>query len=272
MIDPEWLKLVSLELMEELGVRLLLHSWAAAVIAEDRTVKGVVFESKQGRRAVLAKVVVDTTGDLDVCAFAGVPYESDIEADQSSGNVQHCVNTAFTWAGVDFPRWLAFKSADPGGFRALVKQASDEMGFAEMPHVGWRDDVVVFMGPRLANYSALRVDDLTRVEIESRRRMVEHLNFFRRHAPGFERAWVMLSAPQVGVRHTRRLIGTHPLVSGEWQAGVRHDDECRCLAVAVGEVPEHLRPLWRPRPGPPRQRRRRWTARRKRRADAVVHA
>ncbi len=55
--------------------------------------------------------------------------------------------------------------------------------------------------------------------------MVEHLNFFRSHAPGFERAWIMLSAPQVGVRHTRRLIGTHPLVSGEWQTGIRHDDE-----------------------------------------------
>ena len=66
------------------------------------------------------------------------------------------------------------------------------------PVVGWRNDVVVFMGPRLSGYSGLDVADLTRVEFESRRRMLAHLDWFRRHAPGFERAWLLLSAPQVG--------------------------------------------------------------------------
>jgi hypothetical protein len=71
----------------------------------------------------------------------------------------------------------------------------------------------------------VNVDDLTAVEIESRRRMVAHLQFFRSHAPGFEHAWLMLSAPQLGVRHTRRLIGRHKMVMDEWRAAVRHDDE-----------------------------------------------
>ncbi len=70
-VDPEWLKLVSLELLEEAGARLLLHSWAVQAIVEDGAARGVVFESKQGRRAILAKVVIDATGDLDVCALAG---------------------------------------------------------------------------------------------------------------------------------------------------------------------------------------------------------
>ncbi len=71
MIDPEWLKLVSANLLDEEGVRLLLHSWVVGTLVEDGAVRGVLFESKQGRRAVLAKVVVDASGDLDVCAFAG---------------------------------------------------------------------------------------------------------------------------------------------------------------------------------------------------------
>jgi hypothetical protein len=95
----------------------------------------------------------------------------------------------------------------------------------ETPHVAWRDDVVVFMGPRLTGYSALKVADQTSVELESRRRMIDHLRFFREHAPGFEHAWLHLSAPQLGVRHTRRLIGTQKMTMDDWREGVVHDDE-----------------------------------------------
>jgi hypothetical protein len=55
--------------------------------------------------------------------------------------------------------------------------------------------------------------------------MVAHLDFFRRQAPGFEHAWLLLSAPQIGVRHTRRLVGVRKLQSDDWKAGARHDDE-----------------------------------------------
>ena len=70
MIDPEWLKHESLEMLLESGVGLLLHSWVVDVIADGRELRGAIFQSKQGRRAILAKVIVDTTGDLDVCAAA----------------------------------------------------------------------------------------------------------------------------------------------------------------------------------------------------------
>jgi hypothetical protein len=223
MIDPEWLKYESVELLQECGVRLLLHSWVVDVVADGRELKGVIFESKQGRRAVLAKTIVDASGDLDVCAAAGVPYESDVEGQGS--NVQHCVNTAWTWAGIDFKRWVAFKRGDPEAHRALMKQGHEALGYLETPHAGWTDEVALFLGPRLTGYSGVKVDDLTAVEIESRRRMVAHLEFFRRHAPGFEHAWLMLTAPQIGIRHTRRLIGTHKMTMEEWRAAVRHDDE-----------------------------------------------
>jgi FAD-dependent oxidoreductase family protein len=223
MIDPEWLKFESVQMLDEAGVRLLLHSWVVDVVADGRELRGAIFESKQGRRAILAKVIVDCSGDLDVCAAAGVPYESDVEGQGS--NVQHCVNTAWTWAGIDFKRWVDFKRSDPEAHRALMKQGHEALGYMETPHVGWRDDVALFMGPRLTGYSGVKVDDLTAVEIESRRRMVAHLDFFRRHAPGFEHAWLMLSAPQLGIRHTRRLIGTHKMTMEEWRAAARHEDE-----------------------------------------------
>jgi FAD dependent oxidoreductase len=223
MIDPEWLKAVSAELLHESGVRLLLHCWVAGAIADEGVLRGVVFESKEGRQALLAKVVVDASGDLDVCASAQAPYESDVEGGGS--NVQHCMNTAWMWAGVDFGRWLEFKRVSPDAHQKLMEDARESLGYAETPHVGWRDDVALFLGPRLAGYSGLEVGDLTAVELESRRRMLAHLDYFRRHAPGFENAWLMLSAPQIGIRHTRRLVGLRRMEVDDWKASVRHDDE-----------------------------------------------
>ncbi|OMQ16718.1 hypothetical protein A7K94_0200720 [Modestobacter sp. VKM Ac-2676] len=115
MIDPEWLKTVSAELVHSEGVTLVLHSWVVGTIREGRTVTGVLFESKEGRRAIMAKVVIDATGDLDVCAGAGVPFESDVDSDESP--VAHCLNTSWMWAGVDFGRWLEFRRTDPRGTR-----------------------------------------------------------------------------------------------------------------------------------------------------------
>jgi hypothetical protein len=55
--------------------------------------------------------------------------------------------------------------------------------------------------------------------------MVEHLSFFRAQAPGFEKAWVMTTASQIGIRHTRRLIGVRKLANTDWKEGVTHEDE-----------------------------------------------
>ena len=222
-IDPEWLKLESARLLVEAGVRVQLHSWVAGVFGDGDGIDGVIFESKQGRRAIRATVVVDATGDLDLCAAAGSRYQSDVEDRESS--IQHRLNTSWTWAGVDVRAWLAFKREQPKRHRELLQRGRDEVGLFELPHVGWRDDVALFMGPRLAGYSGLDVDDLTEVELRSREAMVAHLDFFRRHMPGFANAWIAQSGSQVGVRHTRRLLGLHPMQQREWRDGVRHRDE-----------------------------------------------
>jgi hypothetical protein len=85
--------------------------------------------------------------------------------------------------------------------------------------------VALFLGPRLTGYSAINVEDLTAVEVESRRWMVDLLAFYRRHMPGFTDAWLLETAPQIGVRHSRRLTGVEPVLRAEWQAGVRYADE-----------------------------------------------
>ena len=220
-IDPEALKTLSMQMVLEQKIRLTLHSWAVEPVIERNTMRGAIFESKEGRQAILAKVVIDTTGDADLLARAGLPLENDID-DQ---DIHHCVNTAFLLGGVDMERWIDFRSNDPKGFSEFMARGRRELGFFEKPFTSWRNDVALFMGPRLSGYNAVDVEDLTAVEIQSRELTVGHLEIYRKHAPGFGNAFLMLGAPQIGVRHSRRITGIGRVTRADWVAGRVWDDE-----------------------------------------------
>jgi hypothetical protein len=222
--DPEAMKLVALQMVAEAGADILLHAWGAMPILREGPqgpcVGGAIFESKQGRRAVLSRVVVDATGDGDLFHRAGAPAIDDIVEQ----DIHHSTNTAWLFGGVDMPRWLAWRAADPEGFSAFMQRGRQAHGLFERPLVSWRDDVALFLGPRLAGFSALDVDDQTAVELRSRRAMAEHLAFYRAHAPGFAEAFIMLTAPQLGVRHTRRLVGVGAVTREGWDGRVQADE------------------------------------------------
>src|SRR5215472_8915782 len=221
-VDPERLKLASQELVLESGVHLLLHGLGCAPILRDGAVAGVVFESKEGRLAIRARVTVDCTGDGDIFSAAGAGADTDTE----ERDIHHCMNTSCIWGGCDMNRWIAFKTSDPAGFSAFMDRGRALCGgLFERPFVSWRNDVALFMGPRLAGYSAIDVQDLTEVEIRSHRAMAQHLEVYRAHAPGFERAFLMLSAPQIGVRHSRRLPGVARVTRERWSEAAPFDDE-----------------------------------------------
>jgi hypothetical protein len=87
----------------------------------------------------------------------------------------------------------------------------------------WREDVVWFNN-FLPNLHGLNVEDLTWVEVNARKKMRVTIDFFRKHVPGFEAAFVMDTASQVGVRATRRLIGQYVVTEEDLQSGKLHDD------------------------------------------------
>jgi 2-polyprenyl-6-methoxyphenol hydroxylase-like FAD-dependent oxidoreductase len=220
-VDPERLKLASQEIVLQEKVRLVFHSWVAQPLLEEGKVRGAIFESKAGRQAVRAKVVVDATGDGDLFARAGAAYESDIEA----ADIHHCMNTAWLLGGVDMDRWIEFKAGSPAQFAQFMARGREEVKAFERPFVSWRNDIALFMGPRQSGLSALDVDDQTEVEIRSHRLMAQHLDFYRAHAPGFENAFLFLSAPQLGVRHARRLTGVAKMLRAHWPTAQVFDDE-----------------------------------------------
>jgi len=220
-IDPEALKTLSMQMTLEQKVRLTFHAWAVAPIVEDGAMRGAIFESKEGRLAVLAKTVVDTTGDADLLARAGLDFENDID----ESDIHHCINTAFMIGGVDMERWLAFRAEDTQGFKDFMNRGRDRLRYFEKPFVSWRNDVALFMGPRLSGYSAVDIEDLSEIEIRSRQLTSGHVEVYRDSAPGFENAFLMLGAPQIGVRHSRRLIGFNKVSRAQWDEGKVWDDE-----------------------------------------------
>ncbi|WP_372621611.1 FAD-dependent oxidoreductase [Falsiroseomonas sp.] len=213
---PEHLKAASLEMAAEAGVDLVFHAWGAEPVIEAGAVTGAIFESKQGRRAVLAKVTVDATGDGDLYARAGAAFADDIDA----RDIHHCMNTSWVFGGVDMPRYLAWRAEKPEEFSEFMRRGKEAVGFFDKAFASWRDDVALFMGPRLAGYSAVMVDDLSEVEVTSHRLMFRHLERYRAECPGFAGAFPMLSAPQLGVRHTRRLGGVEPVTRDWWDGRV----------------------------------------------------
>jgi hypothetical protein len=230
-IDPEVLKLISNDLVREAGVHVLLHCWVVAPILEDGRVRGIIFESKEGRFALLASVVVDCSGDGDVFAMAGAEFENDFIPEAAHARL----NTSFRLGNVDMRRYLDFRMLNPDKYRELMRQHDDRNWSSSAAYVTPYDSVALFVGPKFSGYSALSVKDLTEVEFRSRDTAREVLSWFRANMPGFERAWLMDTAAQIGTRHSRRLRGVSRVTVDEWKRDGHSQDS---IGLCPGLSPE----------------------------------
>jgi hypothetical protein len=211
--DPDGFKRASNDMVAEAGVNLRLHSWFSRAIVEGGAVKGVVCESKSGRQAVLGKVVIDATGDLDVAASAGAAF--------SQGSF--IVTTVFRLGGVDTTEAERFEYEEPEAFSVLDREAKKIMGGSwerwwlktPLPGVVWCNC------PHMAGFDGLSVEDLTRADFKGRERIANLVAFVREKMPGFANAFVIDVAPQIGVRTSRLLEGEY-VMTKEDVASRRH--------------------------------------------------
>ncbi|WP_086723025.1 FAD-dependent oxidoreductase [Streptomyces carpinensis] len=215
--DPELFKLVLLDMLDEAGVRLLFHSFASAALPLEDGWR-VVFETKSGPVVIDAGVVVDGTGDGDVAASCGAPFEVGRAED---GRVQP-MTLMFRMADFARPRFSEYVRAHPDQWRGvhglwdLVREAT-EAGELRLP----REDILFFGTPHPRELSvnstrvtgALGIDvwDLSRAEWTARRQLAEIDRFLRTRVPGFEESYAVQSGTQIGVRETRRVMGDYRL-------------------------------------------------------------
>ncbi len=199
--DPDGYKRVANDMVREAGVQLRLHSWFSRAIVEDGRITGVVCDSKEGRQAVMGSVVIDATGDLDVAASAGAPFIQGA----------FIVTTVFRLGGVDTDAAERFEYEDPAAFNAIDREAKRIMGGSwdkwwlktPLPGIVWCNC------PHMAGFDGLKIDDLTRADFQGRDRIAALLAHVRQKMPGFENAFVVDVAPQIGVRQTRLLDGAY---------------------------------------------------------------
>ena len=219
-IDPEYLKLVGARMLEEAGVGCLFHAWACATLVYDDVVRGVILESKSGRLAVLAQVVVDCTGDGDVFFWAGAQFErQDLP-----------LALVFRLGGVDIERANRFVNENAEEFDALVgdlgKAGGTGGGVGGLNAIYYRTvrEGIVWCNNSVPTTDALDIEELTRAEKERRETSLITLEFFRKNLPGFENAFLVDTAPQLGTRGSRRVVGEHTLTKDDWMGQRQFED------------------------------------------------
>ncbi|MCS6926089.1 MAG: FAD-dependent oxidoreductase [Candidatus Binatia bacterium] len=183
--DPEELKFVLLRLVEEAKVRLLLHAYACEALVEGERVTGVIFHSKSGRFAILAKIVIDASGDGDIFTSAGAAYEKE----------KVLPWLWFCMGGVDD----AEAAIEAGGwFFHTIGKGRVLLPWGASERVSRKID-------------ATDPEDLTYAEVESRKRVMQEVDRLRRDVPGFAQAHLCHIADQLGITESRRLVGEYVL-------------------------------------------------------------
>ena len=218
LFDPELMKCVLNDMVQEADISLFLHSWGSRCVVEKNQVKGVVFESKSGRMAILGKIIIDATGDGDMFASAGAEFDSELDPNLRSSKLA----LVFRVGNVNYDRLEAFKKSNSQLYPKMMHELNLLGGFP-MCLRSWREDVVWFNN-FLPNLNGLNVEDLTWVEVNARKKMLITLDFFKKNIPGFETAFLMDTASQTGIRATRRLIGEYIVTEDDLHAGFVHKD------------------------------------------------
>lgn len=221
--DPELFKFAAEQMALDAGVMLLYHTLVVDVVweAPDTVLRGVVVENKSGRSVILADMIIDTSGDADVAAKAGV----DFEYGDGQGGAQ-AMTTVFKLSNVVSGPALEEAIGSIRGHLVAARESGryhfnrvDPVVFPSLPEGTVSVNLVSVRG-----LEATDAAQLSEAEIEGRRQVLEYLRALRDLVPGFERARLIALSPQIGIRETRRILGEHTLSEEDVLAGTKSDD------------------------------------------------
>lgn len=218
--DAEVFKLAAMDLLDEAAVEVLVHAYASGVLMRDGVLGGVVFETKSGPLAIRAGCVVDCTGDGDIAALAGAPFE----VGRPEDGLTQPMTLYFRLLDFDREAFEEYVDRNPGqwfgvfGLWDLIREAHDQGEFTPP-----REDMLMFATPhdrevavnstRVTEVSGIDAFELSEAEWRGRHQLEQVSRFLREHVPGFGRARVAQSGTQIGVRETRRILGEYVLTA-----------------------------------------------------------
>jgi len=253
--DPEIMKVTADEILLKYKVRCLLHTLVCDAIMEGNIIKGVVIENVDGRKAIMAKTVVDCTGNGDIVARSGANFVISDELQP--------MTLPFFLAQVEPQGNIGYEDE----LLVPMGPGAGYLGDDMMPYTTRRRDMEVdndlldnaykkgelpfFGGPWFGglrvNYpwvntsriygSAVDASQLTEAEIEGRRDVHRIVDFYRKNCKGFENCWIMSSAATIGIRETRRLVGEYVMTRNDITENREFED-----SVALGVWPIDVHP------------------------------
>ncbi len=227
---PEYLKVVWEDLVQKAGVDILLNAWMQDVDSTSGHIDGLVVATKLGLRRFEAKVVIDASGDADVCHFGGIGYElaGDLEPAQTLTTTFKLVNVDIehrkTVSKQQFHELMA-KAAESGEYNLPRKEGSD--------HITPVDHMTATIMTRVPSsfrrgqevVNATDPELLTSAEMEGRKQAIEYVRFLCDLVPGYEKAQLASFGTQIGVRETRRVYGDYRLTKEDVLSARQFDDQ-----------------------------------------------
>jgi len=258
-LDAEMFKYVADVLVEEAGVQPMLHRPFVAPIVRDGAIRGVLVESKAGREAILARRVIDGTGDADVAARVGAPVRKTPKEEMMAASVM------FSMTGVHKQRFLDAVKADPQTYKDWVgngewnieTSGKEDAMFSPFLRKPFKQAVAAGVIPaRFATIAGTwgavseqgdltylnlifvsadgtDPDDLTRGEIEGRRQAIHAVNALKHFMPGCENAKLRNFGMTLGIRDTRKIDALYNLTAADVREQGRFDD-------SIGIFPEFI--------------------------------
>jgi hypothetical protein len=208
-------KVAADELVVGSGAELLFHAMAVGVVmSAEGTVDAVVVESKSGRAAVRGRVFVDASGDADLAAWAGVPYERSPQLLYPS--------LMFRINGVD----VAAAGDKPWRTVERLMDEAEQAGTHRFPRkkpivrpqrnpLEWRANLTQLSNPDGSAVDGTDVRQLTHGELQGRQQVLDAFSFIRDRTPGFGGSYIVDIAPQIGIRETRRVVGDYQLTEDD---------------------------------------------------------
>lgn len=251
-LDTEMFKYIVDKMIQEAGIKPLLHCLVVDVLMNDKKITGVITESKSGRQAILAKRIIDATGDADVAYQAGVPYR------KSPKNELMEVTVNFGCSGINIGKFLMYvylnrgKISDWGDTSGkekdafstyLVEPFKKAKEAREIPddvdiECFWTNytdagEITSFNGIHMKNIDCTDVWDLTNAEIEGRKRVMWAIKALKKYTPGFKKIRLRTIGSSLGTRESRKIIGEYNITEYDIRNEARFED-------SIGICPEFI--------------------------------
>lgn len=213
LIDPEKLKTLYLEMLYEVGCKVMLYTFAQDAICEGDKVLGATVVNKSGKTDIYSKITIDATGDGDIAAKAGAEYILGRESD----NKMQPATLMFKVGGVDYERAVFLGSFEStydtphGELQSLARQHIPYPAGHILTYESTLPGVVTCNMTNAIDIDGTDADDLTLATLTCRRQMDDIVKYLRKFVPGYENCYVISSASLIGIRETRHFKGKYTL-------------------------------------------------------------